>query len=206
MSIIENVDNPFTSAFSQENSNRLEILSVSSIGIQGVFSERLGKRNTYRSGLPERNFNVQGLFPERTPRSISPLAKRENEQHRIAIILHKQYSTQVLNFEDRWGSIVEEFIITNLEVVKPFLKKNGFLLDLLLAARTKIAEYFSGVTPLVLYLAQYPDEGDEELYLLIQTKLSANESLLILDRFEEEWWLDILPKAQCKMTIKLEYI
>ena len=206
MPAIENEANPFTSAFSQENSSRLEILAVASIDIQGASFERSGKRNTYRSGLRESNFNVQRPLPERNSRRISPIANSENEQHRIFIILHKQYSTQVLNFEDRWGSIAEEFTITNSGMVKPFLKKNGFLLDLILASRTKIAEYFSGATPLALYLAQYPDEGHEELYLLIQTKLSAKESLPVLDRFEEEWWLDALPRAKCKMTIKLEYI
>lgn len=100
----------------------------------------------------------------------------------------------------------EVFVLREPELIRRFLRKHAFLVGLLKQARVKLQRYFGAAAPLVLRLAQYPEENASELLLLIQTSLSASEALPLLDRFDEEWWLETLPKAQCKLTIKLEYI
>jgi hypothetical protein len=106
---------------------------------------------------------------------------------------------------DMLNRVLTSFTVKNPNLVNRFLQENFFLVDLILSVRSKITDYFGHSTQLALSVAQYPDEA-EELYLLIQTKLSAQAALPILEEFEEFWWLNMLPQAQCKMTIKLEYV
>lgn len=113
--------------------------------------------------------------------------------------------TAQLQPEELLKSVLTSFSVKNSNLVSRFLQENLFLVNLILSVRSKITDYFGHSTQLALSVAQYPDE-DEELYLLIQTKLSAQAALPILEEFEESWWLDVLPQAQCKMTIKLEYV
>ena len=36
-----------------------------------------------------------------------------------------------------------------------------------------------------------PEEGYEELFIIIRTNLSVGESLARLETFDEEWWLEV---------------
>lgn len=119
--------------------------------------------------------------------------------------LHKLPAAKIKD-EDKLKSVIAAFTLMNSSLVIKFLREHLYLVNLILTARSKIADYFGQSTPLALSLAQYPDEGAEELYLFIQTKLSAKEALPLLELFEENWWLDTLSRARCKMTIKLEYV
>jgi hypothetical protein len=114
--------------------------------------------------------------------------------------------TAQLQPEELLKSVLTSFSVKNSNVVSRFLQDNLFLVNLIVSARSKITDYFGQSIPLALSVTQSPDEEDAELYLLIQTKLSAQAALPILEKFEESWWLNVLPQAQCKMTIKLEYV
>ena len=186
--------------------------------------------------LPQRRRNIdrrRGQGRVSFPYSLNPSGIRtrphkifssdiEPEVPRLVLILQKQLSHDperedqivsskvqekvVIGSNEKLRRVESQFIVKEKSSVKRFLINNIFLIDLIFEARTRIAKYFNSATPLALSLTQYPDEEIEELYLLIQTNLSVKESLPALDRFEEEWWLDALPRAKCKMTIKLEYI
>lgn len=119
--------------------------------------------------------------------------------------LHKLDAAKIKD-EDKLKSVIAAFNLMNSSLVIRFLRENLHLVRLILTARSKIADYFGQTTPLALSIAQDPDEGAEELYFFIQTKLSAKEAVPLLEEFEEAWWLDALPQARCKMTIKLEYV
>ncbi len=86
-----------------------------------------------------------------------------------------------------------------------FLRENAFMEEVLWTAREQLGRFF-GDAPLALRLSQYPEEGANELLLLIRTSLPASEALSLLDRFDTEWWLEALPLVQYKLTIKLEYV
>lgn len=97
------------------------------------------------------------------------------------------------------------FAVEAPEPIRQFLRENPFMEDVLWTAREQLGRYF-GDASLALRLSQYPEEATNELLLLVRTSLPASEALSILDRFDTEWWLDALPLAQYKLTIKLEYV
>lgn len=112
-----------------------------------------------------------------------------------------------LSSNDHWQNrLAERFRLREPDDVLCYLSDNPFLVPLVLEARDKAHEYFSERPPLVLHLAEYPDDGSRELFLLIQTAQPPAAALAKLDRFDQEWWLDALERAEGKLNVKLEYL
>jgi hypothetical protein len=82
------------------------------------------------------------------------------------------------------------------------------LIPLLLEAREQVSVYFPGSTALLRVLADpLPDDDNNELLVLyIQTTLAPPEALARLRQFDEDWWLDAVPRAERKLGTALEYI
>ena len=87
-----------------------------------------------------------------------------------------------------------------------FLREHSFLSKLLLEAYQTIKKYFGQGVELALEVYADPEDGNRELLLLIRTDKPAAEALPILDRFDEEWWIDNFDRAEGLLTIKLEYV
>ena len=98
------------------------------------------------------------------------------------------------------------FMLREAEEVFAYLNDHSPLVPLLWVARDKAHQYFPEHTPLALHLAEYPDDGSRELFLLIQTAQSPEAALSQLDRFDQEWWLDAQDRAAGKLNVKLEYL
>ena len=95
----------------------------------------------------------------------------------------------------------------SIEVISGFIARNLFLVDLLKDARRKISEYFGDEFIPRLKISYIPESNIlDELWVLIPTKLPVSQALDMLDRFDEEWWLDASERADCKMNIKMEYV
>lgn len=91
------------------------------------------------------------------------------------------------------------------EVVTEFLEENQYLLPVIDEACEKLVEYFGMETSLVLKLVYPKDGGRSELFLYVQTNLPVSEARRTLDRFDEEWWLDEMPRSQFRMVVTLGY-
>jgi hypothetical protein len=81
------------------------------------------------------------------------------------------------------------------------------LVKLLHEAQRHVRSVF-GPVPVVLRFISDPDAGDAapELYLYIQTSLPVAEAQARLERLDEEWWLDALPRGKGRVCIALEYV
>ena len=63
----------------------------------------------------------------------------------------------------------------------------------------KIYQYFGSGQELALQVLYEPDFPESsELWILVLTELSAKEARSIMNRFDKEWWLENLHKANCK--------
>lgn len=91
-------------------------------------------------------------------------------------------------------------------LVDDFLAEHKFLVLIINEALVKIEKYFGDGQKLVLEISIDPEDGSPDLLLLIQTEKKAVEALPILDKFDEEWWLDNSERAKGLLTIKMEYI
>jgi hypothetical protein len=96
------------------------------------------------------------------------------------------------------------YVIRDPERVLAFYAENRFLFDLLLEIPTQIKKYFGQDVELILRLSQEPEfPSARELVVEIKSGLSVKEEISLLDKFDEEWWLDNSGKADCKLNIML---
>lgn len=84
-----------------------------------------------------------------------------------------------------------------------FIRANDFLLPLLAEIPPRVKTVFGDNVKLALKL-KLSDEP--EVWVLIQTELSAREAFPLLDQFDNEYWLDNLERAQGKLNVRLEYV
>jgi|SRR5215208_2868531 len=91
----------------------------------------------------------------------------------------------------------------NKDVVK-FLNKNGFIVELLEEAVPIIKEHFGADVEVFLELSCSHDNC--EVFARIATRLKPKEALAILDRFDEQWWFDVSPRAKCLLNFALRYV
>jgi hypothetical protein len=80
------------------------------------------------------------------------------------------------------------------------------LLPILEEASKKLREFFGQEPALILKSFVAPDSPSEEptLFLLIGTRLSAEDAGAIMDRFEEAWWFDNAHRTE-HLHINLEF-
>lgn len=91
--------------------------------------------------------------------------------------------------------------------VTSFISKNPFLIPVLLNARNSIAEHFEGNTPLALEVFSDPEEPEaDQLFLFIQTSLSAEQARERLRRLDMGWWVATVPSVRNKLTIDTELV
>ena len=89
--------------------------------------------------------------------------------------------------------------------IGPYIEDKDYLGELLVQAVIVIRLLF-GELPLALEYVDDPEaEGDDGLELHISGLVSADEALSVLDRLDEEWWLDALPLARGRLSITAEF-
>jgi hypothetical protein len=90
--------------------------------------------------------------------------------------------------------------------VLAFLEENPFLVSLLIEAYSPIQHYFPD-SNLFLEMFADPESTDDHqlLVALIATHLSPEEALIKLDQLDEDWWLDVMDRAQGKLCINVEF-
>ena len=109
---------------------------------------------------------------------------------------------------ERITPLADLYRFNDREAVTGFLQQHDFLVDLLVEAREHISMHFGPDTPTALEIFYDLDDEHEEpdLLALIETTLPPEEASAQLDRLDETWWLDALPRSQFILTITLRFI
>ncbi|MDE2994627.1 MAG: hypothetical protein OXU67_12180 [Chloroflexota bacterium] len=110
--------------------------------------------------------------------------------------------------DERIASLADLYRFNDREAVTGFLQRHDFLVDLLVEAREHICTHFGPDTPTALEIFYDLDDEHEEPapLALIETTLPAEEAYIHLDRLDETWWLDALPRSQFILTITLRFV
>ena len=110
--------------------------------------------------------------------------------------------------DERMASLADLYRFDDREAVTGFIYRHDFLVELLIEARKHIRTHFGPDTPAALEIFYDLDDEHEEpeLLALIETTLPAEEALMQLDRLDEAWWLDTVPRSQFILTITLRFI
>lgn len=121
-----------------------------------------------------------------------------------AELLNREFQTRML---EQSNVLAREYEIKNPSQVAAFLSENLFLLDLLKEIPAQIRKHFGAAQKVTLeFLLDPEDPGYHRLHALIPTELSVKESMQLLDRFDEEWWLSNERRSYSKILVNLEYL
>lgn len=103
--------------------------------------------------------------------------------------------------------LAREYEIRNPPEVAAFLSENKSLIDLLEAIPTQIRKHFGAEQKLkLLFFLDPEDVGYHRLYVLIPTQLSVTESSALLEKFDQQWWLQNERKSFSKILVDLEFV
>lgn len=136
------------------------------------------------------------------PRSVALSEPLEKE------LIWRESGASIVRFRDREVQMLEELYVfrRRMEVLR-FLDVHPFLVPLLLEAYAKIGRYFEPYHEVFLEVISDPEAtNDRQLFAFIGTRLSPDQALDSLERFDEEWWLDVLDQAQGKLCIDVEFL
>jgi hypothetical protein len=127
-------------------------------------------------------------------------------KHALAEIEQQPICAQEDNFY-KIQYLLNSFHVEHSSSVAKFLQRNLFLLELLIEASKKIKTYFENNVEMSLEVIADPENASSrQLYIFIHTQLETQDALLLLDKLDEDWWLDVAPKANGLMNISLGYL
>jgi len=115
--------------------------------------------------------------------------------------------TSIIAQEENKLKLLEELYILNNETkVKTFLKRNPFLIDILLSAENEIREVLEeNISSLELELHKDPEEDFEKLFLVVKTTNASPEKLIgLLEKIDDEWYLNLDYETRKNFNIMIE--
>lgn len=115
-------------------------------------------------------------------------------------------SSLFLKLQKTIEQLEDFYTLENAVDVKKFLWTHERLIDILSEAHRRIKKIFGEVANLSLELHHDPEEDFEGLFIIIKTNLSPEESLDLLDKFDEEWWLDVDDEVRKILEVDIENI
>lgn len=146
---------------------------------------------------PTYDFETSGYVLD----SLSEIARQQSlSQEQIAKSRAKEQ-------DERISSTIKNYNISNIDDVKKFIEKHTFLIALLAQIPERVSNFFGSVQGLDLRLILDTEfKGSSELSIRILTNLRAKDAMDILDKFDEEWWLDNITQAENLINISLEFV
>lgn len=120
-----------------------------------------------------------------------------------------QHAAQVQPTDDGIGSFAstlkQSYLLHDGERVRDFLSGSPFLVPLLHEAAPVLRSYFPDAA-LMLDEADDPEVTDDsQVVLSIVASSSVEQSEERLSRFDAEWWLERMPRAQDRLFITLAF-
>ena len=90
------------------------------------------------------------------------------------------------------------------EEIGKFLEKHEHLFPILKEAEEQIASIFGENVKLCLELRHDPEEGWNELFIVIKSGCSAEEAIELESKLAEEWFLDKMKDTKGRLNITEE--
>ena len=113
--------------------------------------------------------------------------------------------SEVVDLKAEMALLLRDYSVSSDSNLAEFLGEHPDLFGLLREARQKIREYFGSDAEVQLDLMADPDDrSSREMFLRIISKLRTKDALRILDRLDEEWWLNASLASQGNMNITVE--
>lgn len=85
--------------------------------------------------------------------------------------------------------------------IQAFLEQHPFLYPIVNEAKGHIASVFGREAKVCLELEHDPEEGWDELFIVVKSKCSAEEAIRLEGQLMEEWFLDRMKNTRGKLSI-----
>ena len=95
----------------------------------------------------------------------------------------------------------KDYHFDNKVEVENFLKQHPYLLLLLQEGKERIFSTFGKKVKLYLEIHHDPEEGWEELFVVIRSPYNAEEAIRLENKLAEEWFLDRMKETRGKLNI-----
>lgn len=105
---------------------------------------------------------------------------------------------------DEFPYLYYYYQIENEEEVISFVKKHPFLVNVIEEAPYQIYRIFGRDVTVCLELHHDPEEGWDELFIVIKSAYSAEEAIGLENRLSQEWFLDKIKETKGKLNITEE--
>jgi hypothetical protein len=102
---------------------------------------------------------------------------------------------------DEFASLYYYYRIEKEAEVISFVRKYPFLLSILEEAPKQIYRIFGRDVTVCLELHHDPEEGWDELFIVIKSAYSAEEAIRLENRLFQEWFLDKIKETKGKLNI-----
>jgi len=133
-----------------------------------------------------------------------PVAK-----YSVGELMHEaeQEVSVVLSVHQHAQWLEQIFAFSHSDEVWRLLLTHEWLSAALLEAHGQIMRVFAeNIVDLSLEYGVDPEEGYEELFVMIRTNLSVGESLARLETFDEEWWLEVDAEVRSMVGVDVRSI
>lgn len=105
---------------------------------------------------------------------------------------------------DEFASLYHLYEIEKESEVIHFVRENPFLLSILEDAPNQIYRIFGKDVKLCLELHHDPEEGWDELFIIIKSSYSTSEAIKRKNQLVKEWFLGVMKFTQGKLNITEE--
>ena len=107
--------------------------------------------------------------------------------------------------ESQFGDLRKHFELRDEASVRSYLCKYPFLLALLLETKAQITRIFGEETKPALEVSVDPNDWAAQLFIVIPTRLNADEISLLFDQLDQEWWMEASERANYRMNFIPEF-
>lgn len=164
-------------------------------------SSYLRKENRFETVISPQlnvpNYKESGYF-------LDPISGFASNQ---SLNLEQIAESRINALNEKIQALSSSYEINNFEELKLFLSKNRLLISLIEEIPNKIYQYYGRDQKISLEIFYEPDfPQSAELWVSVLTELSAEEARSAMNKFDKEWWLENLSRADCKLNIGIEYV
>ena len=85
--------------------------------------------------------------------------------------------------------------------IQAFLEEHPFLYPIVKEAKEHIASVFGHEARVCLELEHDPEEGWDELFVVVRSRCSAEEAIRLENKLMDEWFLDRMNDTKGKLSI-----
>ncbi len=114
-------------------------------------------------------------------------------------------SPPATTIETDLARLAEHYEFRNRDDIVDFVREHPEVVGPLLDGVEVVPRYFGSEAPLALKVEWAREsDGRPELIALIGTDMDVDASLTALRRFDEEWWLDAMPRTGYDLIFSLD--